>query len=63
MRLTSGHLRPQGDLGPLVLQAAQEEFQRLTFLSRVRPEIQDLLAPMVREVGGTPGKGWRCPFP
>lgn len=39
----------QGDLGPLVLPAPQEELQRLTFLSRVRPEIQDLLAPMVRE--------------
>lgn len=62
IRLTSEHLRPQGDLGPLVLQAPQEELQQLTFLSRVRPEIRALLAPMVREVWRTPGQVGDAPF-
>lgn len=40
---------PQGDQDHLVLQASQEEFLRVTFLTRVHLEIRDLLALMVQE--------------
>lgn len=62
MRLTSEHAYPQGDLGRLGLQVPQEELPRVTFLTPVHLEIQDLLAPMGHKVWDSPGKGWWCPF-
>lgn len=58
LRLTSGHVHPQEDLDHLVLQVPQEDLLRVIFLTPVRLEIKDLLAPMVQEVRENPGKGW-----
>lgn len=58
MRLTSGHVHPQGDLDLLALQVPQEDLLSVIFLTLVRLEIKDLLAPMVQEVRENPGKGW-----
>lgn len=58
MRLTSGHVHPQGDLDHLALRVPQEDLLRVIFLSPVSLEIKDLLAPMVQEVRENPGQGW-----
>ena len=62
-RLTSEHVPPQGDPDHPVLQVLQEELLTGTFPTQVPPEIRDLLALTVQEVGENPSKGWRPSLP